>query len=462
MLGKLRVVRELGVGGMGVVYEVYELDTGQRRAMKVLRKERSEDASAVSRLLREASIASKLRSPRLAETLEVGQLEDGSTFLLMEMLDGRTLAQRLDRDERLPVQEVLRLGHEMVEGLQVAHAAGVVHRDLTPRNVFLVRSDGQEHVKIVDFGLSKMVAGQTDRFGHLTDTGAFVGTPFYVSPEQASGKRVDTRADQYALGVILYECLTGERPFAGDSLLEVIGRIASGEYPPLRRVAPQLDPRLAATIEKAMSLRPEDRFEDIAAFARHFALEPGRTAPLDALGYSDTMPVQVARDDLAHQETAPLPPESRAPKRKASTPVRASPREKKRGTAWVIPAAMLLGVLVLGAAFAVTASILQLRTGGQTTEPIGVRSGGAATQEQRMRRLGELASNQDYRGCLQAAQHMPRNVSVLEIALECAERGSYRDISITTCDELTALDRDNPRAVRCRRLIRQFRALQRQ
>ncbi len=459
LLGKLRVVRVLGAGGMGVVYEVEHLVTGHRRALKVLRRERSDDPKAVARLMREASIAGKVQSHRLVDTYDVGRLEDGATYLLMELLEGRTLADRLEAEGPLSPAETVRLGVQIAEGLGAAHAAGVLHRDLTPRNVFLVREGGEEQVRLVDFGLSKMIAGQTDRFGHLTGTGAFVGTPYYVSPEQAGGDPVDARADQYSLAVILYECLAGKRPYEGHSLLEVLGRIASGEHAPLTSVRPEVGAGVSRAISRALSRDPAARYPDVRAFVAGLTLEYGATTPL-----------AVERPEAATSPMPASPPpraepaRPRASSRSGSRPVR---RSSGRAVGWWIAGFGLAGVLALGVAFGVTAWVLRRADEAAAepaptvtpapTLPAGPGAGDAAGDPSiTAGHLRGLYHAGDYRRCVLDGQFARRTVPVILVVLDCAEQGILLDEVYAACQELHQLAPRHPRAARCRHALRRY------
>lgn len=497
LLGKFRVLRELGVGGMGEVYEVEHLLTRHRRALKVLRAEYVEDATAVARLLREATVAGRVGSPRLVETFDVGRLEDGAPFVLMELLEGRTLDARLTADGRMQTPEALRLGLEVAEGLSAAHAAGVIHRDLTPRNVFLVVGDDRlEHAKLLDFGLAKMVSGEMDQFGRLTQTGAFLGTPHYMSPEQARGHAVDARADQHALGVILYECLSGQRPYRGSSIAEVLARIAEGRLPPLETLRPDLDPRLTAAIAKAMSPRPDQRFAKVAVFASQLqGLLAERSSP--SLGQAPTVDVvslvpsapparRVAATaamsaSAQSPDVTPVapteswstsssrPPSPRAPSPRAvtgpaswqprsqSAHAPAPPPRRRSRTAWLVAGFAVVGVLVLVGAFAVTVLLLR----GRATQS-SAHSPGSATpapgwtpyqNEQELQdnaALDAYLNSHDYRGCLDAAHRMTVSDAVLRHRMACAAYLRDWNEYESACRELNHRNPVDPAAMSCR------------
>ena len=210
----------LGAGGMGVVYRAEDTRLGRAVALKFLLPHYNIDSSAKARFLREAHAAAALDHPNLCAVHEIGTSDDGWLFLAMAFYEGETLRARLTRDGALPVPEVLHIARQIAEGLEAAHAAGIVHRDLKPGNIMLL-PDGT--VRILDFGLAKA------RDQSLSETGARLGTVSYMSPEQVRGERVDGRADLWALGVVLYEMLTGRKPFGGDEDVAIVHAILHGE-----------------------------------------------------------------------------------------------------------------------------------------------------------------------------------------------------------------------------------------
>ncbi|MCB9591579.1 MAG: protein kinase [Sandaracinaceae bacterium] len=303
LLGKLRIVRLIGRGAMGAVYEVEHLLTKHHRALKVLHRDLLGSGSAVARLIREAGVAGTLGSDRVVSTFDVGQLESGSPYVLMELLRGRTLADQLAAGPLSPSHAV-HVAREIAAGMEQAHAHGIVHRDLKPANVFLAEDDaGQVHVKILDFGISKFTATDEGMQAALTVEGVVLGTPHYMSPEQAGAQAdVDHRADVYALGVILYECLTGRRPYHADTFPALMAQIHLGDFTPLDTLPMGIDARLAAIVHRAIHPDRDVRIQTMAALSAE--LEPfDRFDPSETLldashGARATDPPTIAADHL--------------------------------------------------------------------------------------------------------------------------------------------------------------------
>jgi serine/threonine-protein kinase len=259
--GKYRIVRLLGEGGMGAVYAGENIRIRHKVAIKVLHAGIATNKDVVARFEREAQAAGHIGSEHIVEVLDLGDLGDGERFMVMEFLEGESLAQRLEKSRRIAPQDLFRIALQLFTGLRDAHAAGIIHRDLKPDNVFLLRQRGgvRDFVKIVDFGISKF---QVDAHSSATRTGSVLGTPAYMSPEQARGSRgIDHRTDLYAAGVILYECLTGSLPFDGETANEVLFKVVLEEPKPIEELAPDLDPTMVAIVKKAMARDPEQRYQ---------------------------------------------------------------------------------------------------------------------------------------------------------------------------------------------------------
>jgi len=267
--GKYRIVRLLGEGGMGAVFEGENTRIHRRVAIKVLHSGVAEQGEAVARFEREAQAAGRIGSEHIVEVLDLGTLPGGDRYLVMEYLDGEGLGARIKTRTRLAPGELCPIAHQLMEGLASAHGAGIIHRDLKPDNVFLLKNRGgqQDFVKLLDFGISKFNQLSGDSGFSMTRTGAVMGTPYYMAPEQAKGSReMDHRVDLYAAGVILYEALTGQVPFNADTFNELLFKIVLEEPRPLEQVDANIDSGFAAIVTKAMARDPAHRFQTAKDF----------------------------------------------------------------------------------------------------------------------------------------------------------------------------------------------------
>lgn len=267
--GTYRVVRTIGRGGMGEVYEVQHIRTGAPLALKILLNEGEIPRELLQRFRREAEITSKLNHPNIVRVMDFDTTRDGRPFLVMELLQGRELTALLAARRPLPLSEVSTIVDQVSDGLSAAHERGVVHRDLKPANVFLTKIPGgdRELVKLLDFGISKVRSAD-----NITRTDAIIGTPHYMSPEQAMGRTatVDGRADQFALAVMAYEMLSGRMAFAGDTPVAVLYQVVHEDPPPLTRIVPGLPPAVETVLNRGMAKRPDERFVTVGAFAEAF------------------------------------------------------------------------------------------------------------------------------------------------------------------------------------------------
>jgi hypothetical protein len=269
--GKYRIVRLIGEGGMGAVFEGENIRINRRVAIKVLHGAALSNAETVQRFEREAQAAGRIGSDHILEILDLGVLADGERYMVMEFLAGQTLTQRIVQHGRLTPRQVVPLMRQVLVGLGAAHAAGIIHRDLKPDNLFILkeRSGIRDYVKIIDFGISKFNALGGDM--SMTRTGAVMGTPYYMSPEQAKGSgKVDARSDLYAIGVILYEAVAGQVPFLADTFNELMFKIVLSDPKPLMEVVPDLDPRFAAIVSKAMARDADQRYQSAAEMVEAF------------------------------------------------------------------------------------------------------------------------------------------------------------------------------------------------
>ncbi|HET7538382.1 MAG TPA: serine/threonine-protein kinase, partial [Polyangiaceae bacterium] len=300
LAGKFRVVSLLGEGGMGAVYEIEHELTKHRRALKLLHASMAAMPSVVERFLREASAAGRVGNPHIVETFDAGVLNTGEPYLVMEMLRGRPLSARIAAG-KMPLSEVVDLIGQAAAGVHAAHQAGIVHRDLKPDNLFITDgADGRPFVKILDFGISKFDPQKTGGM-QLTQEGAALGTPYYMPPEQIRGEgSIDARADVYALGVILYECLAGARPFEADTLPQLAILIHTGQPKPISVYRPDLPPEFVSLVHRALATDRAQRVQsagELRAMLEHF----GSVA---------------FRSEIRH---SPLPPPSVVPARALST-----------------------------------------------------------------------------------------------------------------------------------------------
>jgi serine/threonine-protein kinase len=277
--GKYRVCGIIGQGGMGTVYEAEHVAIGRRVALKVLRPEQVQKKEAVSRFEQEVRAVSLVRHPAICQIYDVGQLEDGSPFMVMERLKGESLADRLERSGKIEARELVPIVIEALGGLEAAHRQGIIHRDLKPDNIF-VGGDGQRReVKVLDFGISKMT-GLEDAAGRLTRTGMVMGTPYYMAPEQAMGERnLDRRVDVWGAGVVLYEALTGQRPFVAKNYNALLVQILTSAPKKIEELLPGVHPRLAEIVRRALEKKRETRFQS-AGELRQALLELPWTIPL--------------------------------------------------------------------------------------------------------------------------------------------------------------------------------------
>jgi eukaryotic-like serine/threonine-protein kinase len=267
--GAYRLVGCIGQGGMGAVYEAHHLRLQKRVAVKLMNRAIASNEEALARFHREASVASRLGHPHLVNVVDFGTSHQGEPYLVMEHLEGEDLDRRIHRARTVPLGTAVEITRQVASALAAVHAKGIVHRDLKPANIFLVQVPGEpDFVKVLDFGVSKMKAARTK----LTADSSMVGTPKYMSPEQASGSNdeVDHRADQWALACIVWEMLTGTAPFDADDIQALFFRLVNLPPAPLSKSAPDLPSAVEPVLLRALSKRPADRYASIREFARAF------------------------------------------------------------------------------------------------------------------------------------------------------------------------------------------------
>src|SRR5581483_8851999 len=254
---------------MGVVYLAEHPEIGRKVAVKVLHRDFARDEQLLGRFLNEARAANAIRHPNIIEILDSGTLPDRTPFLVMELLEGESLAARIKREGRLPIRDSVDFAYQTASALAAAHAKGIVHRDLKPDNLFVVpdpHDEARERIKVLDFGIAKLQQQSTGD-SVKTCTGTLMGTPIYMSPEQCRGIRsVDHRTDVYSLGVILYEMLNGPPPFVSEGFGDLVNMHINMAPPPLRALRADVPERLEAVIMKMLAKLPDDRFDGMASF----------------------------------------------------------------------------------------------------------------------------------------------------------------------------------------------------
>jgi serine/threonine-protein kinase len=364
-INNYEIKSRLGEGGMGAVYLAEHPYIRRKAAVKVLRRSLAEDATLVERFMNEARAANAVNHPNIIDIMDVGTLPDGVPYLLMEYLDGETLAARLERTGRLALGEAIAIVRQTASALAAAHAVNVVHRDLKPDNLYLVRSGtipGEVRVKVLDFGIAKLrgdLAGASQ-----TSSGVLMGTPLYMSPEQCRGvaSQIDRRTDIYALGVILYEMLCGRPPFQSEGTGEVlVMHIAAVPVPP-RQHAPEIPAHVEAVILRALAKSPGDRFTSMDDFMA--ALDAG-PLPVATRPPSLVAPPERPREvELGHASTTLRSLTGEV------TPVATVTQTRRRSRA------LLIGG---GAAAAVIAGFLLLGRGHQPVQPLPATALPAAT-----------------------------------------------------------------------------------
>jgi serine/threonine-protein kinase len=362
---------------MGVVWAARHTVTNKEVALKMLKPEQAADEHLRERFVREAKAACAVSHPNIVDVHDVLELDDGSAIMVMDLLEGETLGQKLDREGLLGLGEFARILLPVVSAVGTAHAAGVVHRDLKPDNIFLVKEqEGTTTVKVLDFGIAKVLATEDGaQTGNLTGTGAMLGTPYYMSPEQIFGERdIDHRADIWALGVIFYECLSGKRPTQADNIGQILKIISKNAIKPLDVVLPTLPKDLTDLVARMLSpdrdARPQSLMEVKGALARYadvavrsFA-DPARASrkslPSKELSDSSERVLVRSSDDVSplakteqrppsiSQERRAPDPETLSPSSAAAQTTSDTPRKPPSRTGWLMGGAAVVVVASVG------------------------------------------------------------------------------------------------------------------
>ncbi len=281
ILEQFRLDRVIGAGGMGVVYEGWNDALSRRVAVKILHRDLVTNKDIVTRFHREAQIASQLDHQGIVRVILFGQLPDGNLYLVLEFLEGPTLAEALEKEGTFSTERAVRTVGQVADAIGYAHQKGIIHRDLKPENIVLTKRDGEEIPKVLDFGIAKMLVGAAS---FVTQSGLIFGTARYISPEGAAGEKVDQRSDVYSLGVMAYELMAGRAPFEADEPVQLLVKHMHEVPPPLRKWGPAMGvpPGVEDVVMRALAKNPDARHEDAAAFARALreALAEWQGAPL--------------------------------------------------------------------------------------------------------------------------------------------------------------------------------------
>ena len=307
MLGPYRIINQIGQGGMASVYKAYQASMDRNVAIKVLPRQLAESREFTKRFQQEAHIIARLEHAHILPVFDYGE-SDGIPYFVMRYLEAGTLKDKMEAGRPLPLIEIDRIFTQLTDALSYAHSQGVIHRDLKPANVLI---DSQGNLFLTDFGIAKLLEDTSPR---LTQTDAIMGTPAYISPEQAQAQTVDQRSDIYSLGIILYEMVTGRLPFVADTPLAVILKHVSDPLPLPSSIKPDISEAIENVILKALAKNPNDRFATAADFVSAWKraldeMEPARRA-------ADLPTVTASRGETASVQTQlkPAPASAAAPK----------------------------------------------------------------------------------------------------------------------------------------------------
>ena len=354
-IGKYQVLEQVTSGGQGTVYRVWDTDSGRIVALKVLHPHLAADPGVLERFHREAQLAAAVRHPNITPIYEVGQ--DGENhFIAMEYLPD-SLHRLIQAQGRLPVKRAADICYQAALALQAASRRGIVHRDIKPQNLLLAH-DGS--IKVTDFGIARAAALST-----MTRTGALMGTPHYMSPEQAQGQRVDVRSDIYSLGIVLYQMLTGQLPFESDTPFEVMRRHIEETPVPVRQVTREIPISLERVVQRCLDKRPERRYETPEALARAL-----RTA-VPGIGQGRPTPQQTPPASArAPRSPTPSPPRREPPARPGNTWMESWARAwgRSRRNRWTPAGTLLVLAVAVVAVVAVAMGVFD-RTDGSAAAP---------------------------------------------------------------------------------------------
>jgi serine/threonine protein kinase len=367
VVGSYRIARLVGRGGMGSVYKGVHPSIGSRVAIKVLSVECSHDPGIVERFFAEARAVNLIRHENIVNVLDLGWLPDRRPYIVMEYLDGAPLSALIRERGALPLGTTVRLIGEVLDGLGAAHGKGVVHRDLKPDNVFVTPGG---HAKILDFGIAKLRPGVAGDEHGATRTGSVIGTPYYMSPEQALARPVDARSDLYSVGIVLFEATTGRRPFVGTALFEILRQHIEVAPPSPRSLRAEMPPPLELAILRALEKDPARRYQSAAEFGVSLT-QALPYLPADSFGSLGNVPAVVVPWVAPTPVSVPTRPAAvshPAPAHSASmdSPTLASESPRGGGPPWLaIGAIGLLAVVPVASALAVVGGALWFRASAE-------------------------------------------------------------------------------------------------
>ncbi|MEM9188330.1 MAG: protein kinase [Myxococcota bacterium] len=313
---RYKIVRKIGEGGMGSVYEGEHLLIKRRVAIKCLHAQFATNAEIVARFQNEAMAANSIQHKNIIEVTDMGRFEDGTVYMVLEFLDGKELADILKSEGPQPLGRVVKIMMQVCDALDAAHSKGIVHRDLKPENIFIIhRSGTEDFVKVLDFGIAKILEGANKG---MTRTGTTLGTPYYMAPEQAQARRdLDGRADIYSMGVILFHALTGQHPFEDESYPMLVVKICTEPPPPLQNYRPDIAPEFAAIVANMLAKEPSQRYRDcmavkqaLAPFANEYGAPVVRDSALPTAKIAPTMHtsgLRPAEPNTATAQATPVP-----------------------------------------------------------------------------------------------------------------------------------------------------------
>ena len=340
MLGPYRIIDQIGQGGMATVYKAYQASMDRNVAIKVLPSQLANSPEFAQRFQQEARIIAKLEHPHILPVFDYGE-SDGITYFVMRYLDAGTLSDRMKSGVPLPLNEIDRLFTQLAEALSYAHSYGIVHRDLKPSNAMI---DSQGNLFLTDFGIAKLLESASPR---LTQTDAIMGTPAYISPEQAQAGKVDQRSDIYSLGIILYEMVTGRVPFVAETPLAVILKHVGDPLPPPSKLKPDIPEAIERVVLKALAKHPEDRYASVAEF-----LSAWKKALDEAQRETRRAPETMISQPVSARPPLPPPPSYGTPatdmRQSSTTPMisASAPAKTSNYTGWIVGCLVVACVII--------------------------------------------------------------------------------------------------------------------